>query len=224
LLDPFRLRGFDEKLALSGRTLADLYPLLGLAAPDSPPLLRFDGRFPRESTPTSRTGSATPATCALRRLHGLWATAISAARPASRPGASVQPQATLYSWRLASTTSRLRRRNAVHRRGRNASAEQQAAAAHEHARTRVLPDHPYELDKLRSMDADVRWKAQRINAPKLPLDDMDAHLFIDAGCCAWTAELRRRRRRHPFDHPHGCARIADPHAADLRVATWNCRS
>jgi len=31
------------------------------------------------------------------------------------------------------------------------------------------------------MDADVRWKAQRINAPKLPLDDMDAHLFLDAG-------------------------------------------
>ena len=31
------------------------------------------------------------------------------------------------------------------------------------------------------MDADVRWKAQRINSPTLPLDDMDAHLFIDAG-------------------------------------------
>ena len=45
----------------------------------------------------------------------------------------------------------------------------------------MLPDHPYELDKLRAMDADVRWKAQRINAPKLPIDDMDAHLFLDAG-------------------------------------------
>ncbi len=31
------------------------------------------------------------------------------------------------------------------------------------------------------MDADVRWKAQRINSPSLPLDDMDAHLRLDDG-------------------------------------------
>jgi uncharacterized protein involved in outer membrane biogenesis len=31
------------------------------------------------------------------------------------------------------------------------------------------------------MDADVRWKAHRINAPSLPLDDMDAHLLLDDG-------------------------------------------
>ena len=31
------------------------------------------------------------------------------------------------------------------------------------------------------MDADVRLRAHRINAPALPLDDMDAHLFLDNG-------------------------------------------
>jgi len=31
------------------------------------------------------------------------------------------------------------------------------------------------------MDADVRLKARRIDAPKLPLDDMDAHLKLEAG-------------------------------------------
>jgi AsmA family protein len=45
----------------------------------------------------------------------------------------------------------------------------------------VLPDTPYDLAKLRAMDADVRLRAQRINAPKLPIDDMDAHLKLDAG-------------------------------------------
>jgi uncharacterized protein involved in outer membrane biogenesis len=45
----------------------------------------------------------------------------------------------------------------------------------------VLPDTPYNLGKLRAMDADVRWKAHRINAPSLPLDDMDAHLLLDDG-------------------------------------------
>ncbi|WP_295970066.1 AsmA family protein, partial [uncultured Xanthomonas sp.] len=49
------------------------------------------------------------------------------------------------------------------------------------ATDKVLPSTPYDLGKLRAMDADVRWKAQRINAPSLPLDDMDAHLKLDDG-------------------------------------------
>src|SRR5690606_30987269 len=46
---------------------------------------------------------------------------------------------------------------------------------------RVLPDTPYDLEKLHAMDADVVWKAHRIEAPPLPLDDMDAHLLLDNG-------------------------------------------
>ncbi|HSR64701.1 MAG TPA: AsmA family protein, partial [Xanthomonadaceae bacterium] len=65
--------------------------------------------------------------------------------------------------------------------GETATPEQQAEAAREQAKARVLPDHPYELDKLRSMDADVRWKARHIEAPQLPLDDMDVHLRLDDG-------------------------------------------
>ena len=45
----------------------------------------------------------------------------------------------------------------------------------------MLPDKPYELERLRAMDADVRLKAHRINAPSLPLDDMEAHLLLDDG-------------------------------------------
>ncbi|HSR65373.1 MAG TPA: AsmA family protein, partial [Xanthomonadaceae bacterium] len=47
LFDPVRLAGFDLQLALKGRNLADLYPLLHLAMPRSPPY-RFDGRLTRE--------------------------------------------------------------------------------------------------------------------------------------------------------------------------------
>src|SRR5690606_39973589 len=49
------------------------------------------------------------------------------------------------------------------------------------ASSRLLPDTPYDLAKLRAMDADVRWKAHRIQAPKLPLDDMDVHLLLEGG-------------------------------------------
>src|SRR5690606_19958677 len=47
--------------------------------------------------------------------------------------------------------------------------------------TRLLPNTPYRLDKLRAMDADVRRKADRINAPPLPLEDMDTQLTLKAG-------------------------------------------
>ena len=65
--------------------------------------------------------------------------------------------------------------------GETANAEQKAEAAALAAKARILPDTPYNLTKLRAMDADVKWKAQRINAPSLPLDDMDAHLKLDDG-------------------------------------------
>jgi hypothetical protein len=46
---------------------------------------------------------------------------------------------------------------------------------------RVLPDTPYKLDKLRVMDADVTLSAGSIEAPKLPLEKMSAHLRLNDG-------------------------------------------
>src|SRR5690606_8062702 len=47
LLDPLRLADFDLQLALSGQDLEDLYPLLGVALPPSPPY-ELDGRLTRD--------------------------------------------------------------------------------------------------------------------------------------------------------------------------------
>ena len=46
---------------------------------------------------------------------------------------------------------------------------------------RVLPDSPYNLDKLKSADADVRFVGKRIVTEKLPVDNMSAHLLIRNG-------------------------------------------
>src|SRR5690606_31558927 len=54
-------------------------------------------------------------------------------------------------------------------------------AERQRAQGKVLPVTPYDLAKLRAMDADVRLHAQRINAPDLPIDDMDAHLVLENG-------------------------------------------
>src|SRR5690606_7858927 len=44
-----------------------------------------------------------------------------------------------------------------------------------------LPDTPYEPEKLNALYADVRLRAQRIHAPVWPLDNIDAHLLLEAG-------------------------------------------
>ena len=54
LLDPLRLRDFDLKLALSGNDMADLFPLIGIAIPQTPPYA-LDGRLTRDVKGNRRT-------------------------------------------------------------------------------------------------------------------------------------------------------------------------
>ncbi len=46
---------------------------------------------------------------------------------------------------------------------------------------KLFPDTKYNLAKLRAMDADVRLKVEHLSATAVPLEDMDAHLLLDAG-------------------------------------------
>ena len=118
LLDPIRLRGFDLQLALSGPNLAELYPLIGLAIPDSPPYA-FDGRLTREVTPTRRTKPATPATSGTTTISpGVSATATWAAMQVSKPAARARSSRrtwcrsawTSTTWPVSSAAARGRRR------------------------------------------------------------------------------------------------------------------
>jgi uncharacterized protein involved in outer membrane biogenesis len=171
LTDPFRLDVFDLQLTLSGRDLAELYPLTGIVIPSTPPY-QLDGRFVRDGEHwyyrhfTGRVGDSDMAGDANIDTTG--------ARPYLR--------ANLHSKRLdiddlagfvggAPQTGP----------GETTNPELAARAAQAEASGRVLPDKPYELHKLRAMDADVRLHASRINAPALPLDDMDAHLLLENG-------------------------------------------
>ena len=171
LLDPFRLRDFDLRMALSGNNLEDLYPLLGIALPPSPPYA-LDGRFTRDGNTwkyddfTGKVGDSD--------LSGSASVATGGARPFLR--------ANLVSKRLDFDDLAGFIGSAPQASGNEAiNPELKALAAQQAASPRVLPDTPYALEKLRAMDADVRLKAHRINAPSLPLDDMDAHLKLDDG-------------------------------------------
>ncbi|MEN5061710.1 AsmA family protein [Luteimonas sp. TWI1416] len=171
LTAPFELRDFDLQFALSGRNLDHLYPLVGVALPDTPPYA-LDGRLTRDGQTwhydgfTGKVGQSD--------LGGSAAFTVGGERPFLK--------ADLVSRRLDFD-------DLAGFIGGTPDAEgdtpldpelvqrEQALAA----KGKVIPDTPYELGKLRSMDADVRLRAQRINAPKLPIDDMDAHLKLEAG-------------------------------------------
>jgi len=171
LVNPFRLRDFDLRMALSGRNLEDLYPLLGIALPPTPPYA-LDGRFTRDGNAwrydgfTGKVGDSD--------LAGSASVTTGGARPMLR--------ADLASRRLDFDDLAGFIGGAPQAGdGESSNPELEALAAQRRADPKLLPATPYKLEKLRAMDADVRLKAQRINAPSLPLDDMDAHLTLDNG-------------------------------------------
>ncbi len=171
LINPLQLQGFDLQFALSGSNLEDLYPLIGVALPPTPPYA-LDGRLGhvgRTWTYRGFTGKVGESD-----LAGDTKVILGGARP--------KLEAQLVSKRLDFDDLAGFIGAAPQTAGKETSnPELEALAAKQAASPRLLPSTPYELDKLRTMDADVTLKAQRINAPSLPIDDMDAHLFLDAG-------------------------------------------
>ncbi|KRG66152.1 membrane protein [Stenotrophomonas terrae] len=171
LTNPFQFQVFDLQFQLSGQDLEDLYPLIGIAIPSSPPY-RLDGQLKRDHERwryekfNGRVGDSD--------LAGDVEIDVAGERP--------RLTANLLSKRL-DFDDLAGFIGAPPKTGgeESANAEQKAQAAQLAAKPTVLPDKPYNLTKLRAMDADVRWKAQHINAPTLPLDDMDAHLLLDNG-------------------------------------------
>lgn len=171
LINPFQFQTFKLQFRLSGQDMEDLYPLLGIALPSTPPY-RLDGQ--------------------LSRYHQVWQyQKFNGTVGDSDLGGDVKVEVGGERPRL--TANLVSKRldfddlagfvGAPPKTGgeETANAEQKAQAARLAAKPTILPDTPYNLGKLRSMDADVRLRAQRINAPSLPLDDMDAHLFLDDG-------------------------------------------
>ena len=171
LINPFQFQTFKLRFRLSGQDLEDLYPLVGIALPSTPPY-RLDGQLSRD--------------------HQVWGyEKFNGTVGDSDLGGDVKVEVGGERPRL--TANLVSKRldfddlagfvGAPPKTGgdETANAEQKAEAARLAAKPTVLPDTPYDLGKLRAMDADVRLKAQRINAPSLPLDDMDAHLFLDDG-------------------------------------------
>ncbi|GAB3349415.1 AsmA family protein [Lysobacter tyrosinilyticus] len=176
LVDPVLLRDFDLQLALSGQDMADLYPLLGIVTPNTPPY-RLDGRLTRE------TKNPDGYIWHYDNFRGVVGDSDLAGDASVETGrARPYLRADLVSKHLdfddlAGFINKAPQTGS----GETSNPQLIAQAERDRASARLLPDRPYELDKLRAMDADVRYRAHRIDALKWPLDDMDTHLRLENG-------------------------------------------
>lgn len=164
-------QNFAVHFDLSGNNLGDIYQQLGIALPQTPPY-HLSGELSRNAEVWSfnkfkgKVGDSD--------LSGDASVALGDGRP--------RLKATLMSQRLdfddlAGFIGAPQRAG----EGETASDQQKQEAAAAKAKPTVLPDKPFELAKLRSMDADVTLEAAQINAPKLPLERMNAHLVLNDG-------------------------------------------
>jgi uncharacterized protein involved in outer membrane biogenesis len=172
LLSPLEMRGMNLQFGLQGPDMGLLFPLLGVAIPTTPPY-RLLGQLTRQGR-----------TWHYDDFHGMLGDSDLAGDSAfTSAGAGRKVpflQASVVSKRL-DFDDLAGFVGAPPQTGGNetASAAQVREAAKLRAKDKVLPDEPFDLAKLRGMDADVRWKATRVHAPKLPIESMDMHLFVD---------------------------------------------
>ena len=168
---PLQLESVDLQLDVAGDNLGDLWPLFRMPLPDTPPY-QLKGRFSRKADALSyrnfkgRVGDSD--------MAGDVALDIGDERPLVRANVvseklDLDDLAGLFNAPPSTAP------------GETASEAQRRQASEFKARPRLLPDKPYELEKLRVMDADVKFTAERIDAPKLPLERMSAHLVLENG-------------------------------------------
>ncbi len=171
LMAPLQLEDINVSFILSGPNLADLHKLIGLPLPETPPYslsgeLGHKGaawRYRKFSGTVGDSDLGGDISVDTRRerlfLRGeLVSRKLDMDDLAGFIGAG--PSA---------------------KKGETASPEQRREAARRSESPRVLPYHPYNLAKLRSIDADVSLNARKISARPLPIDAMNVGLLLENG-------------------------------------------
>lgn len=171
LEEPLQLQEVAVDFELQGADLADLYRFAGVVLPTTPPyrlkgrLSRSGNRFAYEDF-TGTVGDSDLAGDAWFDIGG------------ERPRLTADLKSSVIDFDdLAGFIGGTPGTGA----GEADSAEQRREAAEQKASGKRLPDRPVNLDRLRAMDADVRLVAGRVDARRLPLESMRAHLLLEDG-------------------------------------------
>ena len=175
LTEPLAMKGEDVTLDIQGDDLANLYPLIRLVFPSTPPYrlkghLKHDGEVWSFANFSGRVGDSD--------LAG----SIRVDTAPKRPFMKADLVSNLLDFDDLAGFIGGKPGTAP---GETASAEQKQAGAEKES-DRIFPDQRYDLERLRSMDADVRLRAKKILAPKLPIDDLNATLKLNEGVLRFT--------------------------------------
>src|SRR5215467_602142 len=171
LTDPLAMKGEDVTLDIQGDDMANLFPLIRLVFPSTPPYrlkghLKHEGEVWSFSNFSGQVGGSD--------LSGT----IRVDTEPKRPFMKADLVSNMLDFKdlagfiggTPGTTS-----------NETASEEQQKLAADDKENDRIFPDPRFSLERLRAMDADVRLRAKRILAPNLPIDDLNAKLSLNDG-------------------------------------------
>jgi uncharacterized protein involved in outer membrane biogenesis len=169
LTEPLEMKGEDVTLDIQGDDLANLYPLIRLVFPSTPPYrlkghLKHEGKVWAFSNFSGRVGDSD--------LSGNIRVDLAPTRPMMKADLvsnllDFDDLAGFIGGKPGTGP------------GETASEEQKKQA--EQKSDRIFPDQRYDLERLRTMDADVQLRAKRILAPKLPIDDLNAKLNLNDG-------------------------------------------
>jgi uncharacterized protein involved in outer membrane biogenesis len=168
---PFDLNVLGARFAISGSDLNDLYVLTGLALPNTGPysvsagLVRDHGRYHLNGL-KGRIGDSDIAgqvTVETARDKPLLIADIRSRR------LDFDDMGSLFG--MAPATGK----------GETASPEQMALAQRQRATARLLPDSTLQVDRLRAMDARVKYRADAVNAPGLPLRRVSLEVNLEDG-------------------------------------------
>ena len=168
---PIQSEKFDIEFRLAGPTLADLYRVVGIVLPETPPYT-LTGHLGRDGTQWS-----------YRDFRGK----IGDSDIGGSISYDIGPERPLLKGELVSHLLDLDDLGGFlgatpgTGSGETASAAQQARSRKADRTGRVLPQSEFKLGKLRAMDADVKLRADRIEAHPLPLEKMTVHLKLDDG-------------------------------------------
>ena len=167
---PFNFGVWHADVRASGPDLADLYPLIGLALPNTPPYalegrVRRDGRAYGMPRVAGRVGDSD--------LAGHFT--------ASRQANDRLLLAGDFRTNDLDFDDLMAVLGGAPDTGETVSAEQRAMAANLAAQGRWLPDAQLDISRVRNMDAQVTYRATRVRSDRFPLRGLSIDIDLDNG-------------------------------------------
>ncbi|MFN4282526.1 MAG: AsmA family protein [Alphaproteobacteria bacterium] len=169
---PLDFKGANLQLDIAGESMSDLYPLIGLPIPVTPPFtlkggLDFAGKVVVFKAFAGTVGNSD--------LAGDFAVNLAGARP------KMSGYLTSDKVVLADLAGFIGAPPGKEDDPKSLTPERRELERQAEASGRLLPTEPIALDKLREFDVDVVYRGKRIESDYTPLDRLTAFLKIDDG-------------------------------------------